>query len=295
MERLRRSMLFVPGSNEKMISKSLASDADCLILDLEDSVAPQVKKEAREFVRDFIKKTDFGEKEIVVRINSPKTEYGMDDLRAMIQAQPHTLVIPKTESGDEMKELDNLMVEMEKENHLSSGVVKLMPLIETPLAIINIDEIAMSTPRLTGLLFGAGDFTRETRGQITRERLELYYPLMKIVIAARAAKIDAIDTPYFDVKDPDGCEMNARQAKIMGYDGKAAIHPTQVEVINRVFTPTLAEVERAKKVIEVYAKAEAEGKGATQLDGQLIEHVHATIARRILRIAEKVGGVVNPR
>jgi citrate lyase subunit beta/citryl-CoA lyase len=161
------------------------------------------------------------------------------------------------------------------------------PLIET-FGIINIDEIAMST-RLTGLLFGAGDFTRETRGQITKERLELYYPLMKIVIAARAAKIDAIDTPYFDVKDPEGCEANARQAKIMGYDGKAAIHPTQVDVINKVFTPTPQEVERAKKVIEVYQKAEAEGKGATQLDGQLIEHVHVTIARRILKIAERAG------
>ena len=289
MERLRRSMLFVPGSNEKMVSKSLASDADCLILDLEDSVAPQVKNEAREFVRDFIKKTDFGEKEIVVRINSPKTEYGVDDLRAMIQAQPHTLVIPKTERGDEMKELDRLMTEMEKEDHLSIGGVKLMPLIETPLGIINIDEIAMSTPRLIGLLFGAGDFTRETHGQITQERMELYFPLMKIVIAARAAKIDAIDTPYFDVKNPEGCEMNAQQAKIMGYDGKAAIHPTQVDVINRVFTPTPAEVERAKKVIEVYQKAEAAGKGATQLDGQLIEHVHVTISKRILKIAEKTG------
>jgi citrate lyase subunit beta/citryl-CoA lyase len=185
--------------------------------------------------------------------------------------------------------MDALMMEIEKEGHFPTGGVKLIPLIETPLGIINIDEIAMSTPRLTGLLFGAGDFTRETRGLITKERLELYYPLMKIVIAARAAKIDAIDTPYFDVKDPEGCGANAQQAKLMGYDGKAAIHPTQVDVINKVFTPTPAEVERAKKIIEVYRKAEAEGKGATQLDGQLIEHVHATIARRILKIAEKAG------
>jgi len=289
MERLRRAMMFAPGGNEKMMMKALGVEADSLIIDLEDSVAPQVKKEAREQVKNFIMASDFGDKELAIRINSLKTEYGRDDLEVVMQARPHTLVIPKAESGQEMKELDALMSEIEKKYNLPIGSVQIIPLIETPLGIINIEEIAMNTPRLTGLLFGAGDFTRETRGQITKERLELYYPLIKIVIAARAAKIDAIDTPYFDVKDLEGCEENARQAKIMGFDGKAAIHPSQVEVINRVFTPTTAEVQRAKKVIEVYEKAEAEGKGATQLDGQLIEHVHATISKRILKIAERAG------
>ena len=289
MERLRRSMLFVPGSNEKMATKSLGIDADSLIIDLEDSVAPHAKKDAREFVREFIKETDFGEKEVAVRINSLKTEYGNDDLNEMIQAQPHTLVIPKVEKGKELKELDILMTQIEKQQNFPIEGVKLMALIETPLGIINVDEIAMSTSRLTGLLFGAGDFTRETRGQITKERWELYYPLIKIIVAARAVNIDAVDSPYFDVKDPEGCEVNARQAKILGYDGKSAIHPSQVEVINKVFTPTPEEIERAKKVIELYQKAEAEGKGATQLNGQLIEHVHVTISKRILKIAERAG------
>lgn len=289
MERLRRSMLFVPGSNEKMATKSLGIDADSLIIDLEDSVAPHVKKEAREFVKEFIEETDFGEKEVAVRINSPKTEYGNDDLNEMIQAQPYTLVIPKVEKGEELKELDMLMTQIEKQQNFPIGGVELMALIETPLGIINVDEIAMSTPRLTGLLFGAGDFTRETRGQITKERWELYYPLIKIIVAARAANIDAVDSPYFDVKDPEGCEVNARQGKVLGYDGKSAIHPSQVEVINKVFTPTPEEIERAKKVIELYQNAEAEGKGATQLNGQLIEHVHVTISKRILKIAERAG------
>ena len=289
MERLRRSMLFVPGSNEKMATKSLGIDADSLIIDLEDSVAPHVKKEAREFVKEFIEETDFGEKEVAVRINSPKTEYGNDDLNEMIQAQPYTLVIPKVEKGEELKELDMLMTQIEKQQNFPIGGVELMALIETPLGIINVDEIAMSTPRLTGLLFGAGDFTRETRGQITKERWELYYPLIKIIVAARAANIDAVDSPYFDVRDPEGCEVNARQGKVLGYDGKSAIHPSQVEVINKVFTPTPEEIERAKKVIELYQNAEAEGKGATQLNGQLIEHVHVTISKRILKIAERAG------
>ena len=289
MERLRRSMLFVPGSNEKMATKSLGIDADSLIIDLEDSVAPHVKKEAREFVKEFIEETDFGEKEVAVRINSPKTEYGNDDLNEMIQAQPYTLVIPKVEKGEELKELDMLMTQIEKQQNFPIGGVELMALIETPLGIINVDEIAMSTPRLTGLLFGAGDFTRETRGQITKERWELYYPLIKIIVAARAANIDAVDSPYFDVRDPEGCEVNARQGKVLGYDGKSAIHPSQVEVINKVFIPTPEEIERAKKVIELYQNAEAEGKGATQLNGQLIEHVHVTISKRILKIAERAG------
>lgn len=289
MERLRRTMLFVPGGNEKMATKALGLDADALIIDLEDSVAPQVKDEAREFTRRLIEDTDFGGREVAVRINSLKTEYGRDDIEVVVPARPHTLVVPKVESGEELQEMDQLMQEIEKKQNLPVGGVGLMPLIETPRGIINIDEIAMSTPRLTGFLFGAGDLTRETRGEITRERWELYYPLVKIVYAARAANIDAIDSPYFDVKDSEGCEANARQAKILGYDGKAVIHPAQVEVVNRVFTPTAQEVEHAKKVIEVYREAEEEGKGATQLDGQLIEHVHVTVARRLLAIAEKAG------
>ena len=289
MERLRRSMLFVPGGNQKMAAKALGLDADSLIIDLEDSVAPQHKKEAREFVKEFITETPFAEKEVSVRINSLKTEYGEEDLNEIMQAKPHTIIIPKVESGGELKDLDSMMIKIEEKKDLPIGSIALMPLIETPLGIVNIDEIAMSTSRLTGLLFGAGDFTKETRGQITRDRWELYYPLIRIVIAARAANIDAIDSPYFDVKDPEGCEANARQAKIIGYDGKSVIHPLQVEVVNKVFTPTPQEVEHSKKVIEAYQKAEAEGKGATQLEGQLIENVHASIARRILKTAEKAG------
>lgn len=289
MEKLRRSMLFVPGGNQKMAEKALGLDADSLIIDLEDSVAPQLKKEARKSVKDFIVDTEFGDKEVSVRINSLKTEYGEEDLSVIMQAKPHTLIIPKVEAAEELKRLDSMMTQMEEEKDLPIGGISLMPLIETPLGIVNIDEIAMSTPRLTGLLFGAGDFTRETRGQITRERWELHYPLIRILIAARAANIDAIDSPYFDVKDPEGCEANARQAKALGYDGKSAIHPLQVEVINKVFTPTTQEVEHSRKVIEAYQKAEAEGKGATQLEGQLIENVHASIARRILKTAEKAG------
>jgi citrate lyase subunit beta/citryl-CoA lyase len=289
MEKLRRSMLFVPGGNQKMAEKALGLDADSLIIDLEDSVAPQLKKEARKSVKDLIVDTEFGDKEVSVRINSLKTEYGEEDLSVIMQAKPHTLIIPKVEAAEELKRLDSMMTQMEEEKDLPIGGISLMPLIETPLGIVNIDEIAVSTPRLTGLLFGAGDFTRETRGQITRERWELHYPLIRIVIAARAANIDAIDSPYFDVKDPEGCEANARQAKALGYDGKSAIHPLQVEVINKVFTPTRQEVEHSRKVIEAYQKAEAEGKGATQLEGQLIENVHASIARRILKTAEKAG------
>jgi len=287
MDRLRRAMLYIPGGNEKMLGKSLGVQADSLIIDLEDSVAPQVKKDARELVKKFIRESNFGEKEVTVRVNSLKTEFGREDIQAMVQAQPHTLIIPKVDRGEDLKEVDRLMTQVEKDQGYPEGGVKIMPLIETPWGIINITEIAMSTSRLSGLLFGAGDFTKETRGKISRERPELYYPLMKIVIAARAANIDAIDTPYFDVKDSEGCEINARQAKWMGYDGKSAIHPSQVDVINKVFTPTAEEVEYAKKVIEVYQKAEAEGKGATQLNGQLIEHVHATISKRIIKIAEK--------
>jgi citrate lyase beta subunit len=164
-----------------------------------------------------------------------------------------------------------------------------MALIESPSGIVNVDAIASASPRMNGLLFGAADFTRETRGKITSERLELYYLMIRILLAARVAGIDAIDTPYFDIKDEEGLKRHVQQAKDMGYDGKALIYPSQVEVVNRTFTPTEEELEYARRVLEVFEKAKAEGKGATVVDGKLIENIHVAMAKRILMIAEKAG------
>ncbi|NIS60556.1 MAG: HpcH/HpaI aldolase/citrate lyase family protein [Proteobacteria bacterium] len=289
MARLRRTMLFVPGGNDKLLTKGLELDVDSLILDLEDSVTLDEKASAREGVAEALRSADFGGKEKVVRINSLMTDYGKSDIAAVAKGSPDALLLPKVNRPEDILDYDTLVNEAEKREGISSGSIGLMALIETPLGIINIDAIASASSRMNGLLFGAADYTRETRGRITPGRLELYYPMIRILLAARVAGIDAIDTPYFDIKDIEGLVRHTQQARDMGYDGKAIIHPSQVEVVNGIFTPTMEEVTYAKRVIDAFEEAKAEGRGATQLDGQLIENVHVSMAQRILRIAEEAG------
>jgi citrate lyase subunit beta/citryl-CoA lyase len=282
-------MLFVPGGNERLLTKGVGLEVDSLILDLEDSVTPDNKVSAREAVAEALMRTDFGGKEKVVRVNSLTTEYGKHDVAAVTKGRPNTLLLPKVNRPDDVLSYEALVKEVEKREGLSPGSIEFVALIETPLGIVNIDAIASASTRMNGLLFGAADYTRETRGKITPGRIELHYPMIRILLAARVAGIDAIDTPYFDIKDSEGLVRHTQQAKDMGYDGKAIIHPSQVEAVNRIFTPTMDEVNYARKVVETFEKAKGEGKGATQLDGQLIENVHAEMAQRTLKIAEKAG------
>jgi citrate lyase subunit beta/citryl-CoA lyase len=282
-------MLFVPGGNDKLLTKGLGLDVDSLILDLEDSVTPDKKASAREAAVEALRSADFAGKEKVVRINSLMTEYGKSDIAAVAGGSPDALLLPKVNGSEDILDYDTLVNEAEKSEGLSSGSIGLIALIETPLGIINIDDIASASSRMNGLLFGAADYTRETRGRITPGRLELYYPMIRILLAARVARIDAIDTPYFAIKDTEGLVRHTQQARDMGYDGKAIIHPSQVEVVNGIFTPTMEEVTYAKRVIDAFEEAKAEGRGATQLDGQLIENVHVSMAQHILWIAEEAG------
>lgn len=284
-DRRRRTLLFIPGGNEKLLNKGLGLEVDSLILDLEDSVTPDRKAWAREAVTQALKTSDFDGKEKVVRINGFSSEFGPEDIEKIVQGEPDTLLVPKVDRTDDMITYDRFISEAEQKGGLPPGGIGLIALIETPLGIVNIDAIAMATPRLQGLLFGAADFTRETRGRITEDRQELYYPLMRILLAARIAGLDALDTPYFDINDLEGLERQARQAKNMGYDGKALIHPAQVEIVHRIFTPTQEEIKYAHRVIEAFQSAGAAGKGAVQLDGKLIENVHVVMAERVLKMA----------
>jgi citrate lyase beta subunit len=285
MERERRSMLFIPGGNEKLLIKGLGLEVDSLILDLEDAVAVSKKEEARKAVTTALQTMDFGRKERVVRVNALSTEWGKPDIEEVIQGNPDLLLFPKVEKVDDIPGYDRIVTKAEGKAGLAVGRIGFLALIESPLGIINIDLIAGSSPRLKGLIFGAADFTRETHGIISVDREELYYPLMRILLAARAFGLDAIDSPYFDIKDLVGLEKHSRQAKNLGYDGKALIHPSQVEIINRVFTPTEEELTQARRVIEAFQSAQREGKGASQLDGKLIENVHVAMAERILKVA----------
>lgn len=289
MERLRRSMLYIPGSSMKMLEKAKGLEADSLIIDLEDAVALSQKEAARETVVSALKSLDFGDKEKNVRINAISTPFCRDDIKAVVRGKPDGLVIPKVNSAEEVKEVEALVDAAEKECGVEKGKTNLLAMIEAPLAIVNIEGIALSSKRLKAMLFGAADYTKETRGKITKERLELLYPLNRMVIAARIAGIDAIDSPYFDVKDEDGLVYHTKIVRNMGYDGKSAIHPVQIKPINDIFSPTKEDVEFAKKVIEAFKEAEAKGIGATVVDGQLVERLHVETAKRTLLIAQRAG------
>jgi citrate lyase subunit beta / citryl-CoA lyase len=287
--RLRRTLLFTPGGNEKILGKGLGLEVDGLILDLEDSVSPDKKETARKAVAEALKTADFGRKEKVVRINALSSGYGAEDLETVLPAGPDTLLVPKVDRAEDIQEYDRRMAEIEAREGFPVGGIGLIALIESAWGIVNIESIALATPRMTGLLFGAADFTRDTHGLITADRQELMFPLMRILLAARIAGIDALDTPFFDIKDPAGLERHSLQAKAMGYDGKALIHPGQVEIVKRVFTPSEQELVQARRIIETFEKARQEGKGAVQLDGKLVENVHVAMAERLLNIARQAG------
>jgi citrate lyase subunit beta / citryl-CoA lyase len=287
--RLRRTLLFTPGGNEKVLGKGLGLEVDGLILDLEDSVSPDKKGLARLAAAEALRTADFGRKEKVVRINALSTEYGSEDLEQVLRGRPDTLLVPKVDRAEDIQAYDRRMSEIEAKEGFPAGGIGLIALIESAWGIVNIESIAMASPRMSGLLFGAADFTRDTHGLITADRQELVYPMMRILLAARIAGIDALDTPFFDIKDPAGLERHSLQAKAMGYDGKALIHPGQVEIVNRIFTPSLEELLQARRVIETFEKARQEGKGAAQLDGKLVENVHVAVAERLLNIAHQAG------
>ena len=288
-KKLRRSMLYVPGSSEKMLGKALTLDTDALILDLEDGVAVSQKETARKQILQALKNVDFGEKERVVRINALVTEYGHADLESIVEGRPDAILIPKIYGPAEMLEVDSIITHLEAMNGTTPGQIKLMVMVETPAAILNLPAIACCTERATGLCFGAADFMKDTGGRITRSRREALFALTQMVLAARVAGIDAIDTPYFNIKDGEGLEETAQMVRDLGFDGKCIIHPSQVEPVNRIFSPSPDEIDYARKVIDTYKEAEATGRGTVALDGEMIEALHVELARRTLKIAERAG------
>ena len=289
MKRLRRCMLFVPSAQPRKLSKALTLEVDGLILDLEDAVTVDKKTEAREWLKQTLLETDFGGRERAVRINALDTEFGFEDITVIVGGKPDSIVLPKVTSPQDILIADKLVSQAERQAALTQGSVEIIALLEMPEAIECVVDIAKSNPRLTGLIFGAGDFTRETHGAVTESRVELLYPMTKIVQAARIAHIDALDSPAFNVRDTKETEREGLQAARLGYDGKTAIHPNQIEAINRVFTPSAAQMDYWLRVIDAFKQSEQEKKGATTVDGKVVEMPHVEMAARILGVAKKTG------
>jgi len=287
--RLRRSLLFVPGSTPERIAKAVATAADGIILDLEDAVATGEKPRARDWVVAALRRVEFQGRERIVRVNTLDGPYGRDDLTAVVPAAPDAVLVPKVGSAEDVARLDEEVSRLERDAGLDAGRLRLHLLIETTRGVLNAEAIAGASARTAALLFGAGDLLRETRGRLVPSRASELYALSRVLFAARAAGLEAIDTPHFDLEDPSGLEAHARFAAELGYDGKAVIHPRQIEVVNRMFTPSPEAVAQARRVLVAYEEAESQGAGALALDGQFIDAVHVGVARATLARARLAG------
>ncbi|KAJ1960121.1 hypothetical protein IWQ62_004351 [Dispira parvispora] len=285
-ERVRRAMLYVPGSEESKIKKSLTSPADCVIYDLEDSVAANRKGAAREMVFEALKLGTESKSELAVRINAVSSGLAFDDLNVVLQSkQLQAIVIPKVESAKDVnfvcQLIDSLAVESNRDN------IQLVACVESALGVMNLREIATASPRVGALLFAAEDYCADLGLHRSRQKMEMLYARSALVTAAHAFGLQAIDLVCMDFRNPDVLAEECANGRDMGFTGKQAIHPNQVEVIQNTFMPSEEQVMRAQRIVEGYAASEKEGKGAYGLDGEAIDMPVYKWAQKILSRVNK--------
>lgn len=287
--RPRRSVLYMPGSNARALEKAREIAADALILDLEDAVAPDVKDTAREQVCAAVKAGGYGRREIVIRTNGIDTPWFKADLAAAAEAKPDAILIPKVSTPETLQQVGTLL-----EGLWADPAIRVWAMVETPLAILDIERIARAArdrrTRLACFVMGTNDLAKETRARFVPGRAPMLPWLTSAVLAARAHGIDIVDGVYNDLKDEAGFRAECEQGRDLGFDGKTLIHPAQVTVANEVFAPDEAELSRARAVIAAFALPENAGKGAIQLDGRMVELLHAEMAKRVVALSEAIAG-----
>lgn len=283
--RPRRSCLYMPGANAKALEKAKSLAADVLLLDLEDSVAPEAKEAARQAVAAAVKAGGYGKREVIVRVNALATPWGLDDIAAAGAAKPDGILAPKVESAGQVKALDDAMSAAG-----FSASASLWVMIETPRAILNLAEIAAAAKgtRLSVFVMGLNDLAKETRARASSGRSAFYAPMSLAVTAARAEGLTAIDGVFNDIADAAGFEIECRQGLEFGFDGKTLIHPSQIDAANTTFAPTAEEVTRARAVIEAFALPENAGKGVIKVDGRMTELLHLEEAKRVVAVSEAI-------
>ena len=286
---MRRSLLFLPGNTPNMLINGSCLGADAVIFDLEDAVSPGEKDAARILVRNTMTYMDFRGCEKVVRINGIDTPYWREDLDEILPCRPDLILLPKTGSALDIREADAYIAQVEERLGLDSGAVGLVALIETALGVENAFSIASASPRVAALFLGAEDLTADLRCKRTKEGREIEYARTRLVTAARAAGVEVYDTPFTDVNDDEGAEADATLAKALGFTGKASISPRHVESINRVFSPSQAEIDYAYEVMEAIRLAKEQGKGAVALRGKMIDAPIVERARQTIAMAREMG------
>lgn len=280
-DRLRRTRLYVPGSNPRLQVGAELHGGDAVLLDLEDSVAPAEKYSARILVKHLMAQVPFDE--VWVRIN-PLDTFGLEDLPEVMAARPNAICLPKAECADDILKLDEMLNQLELQYGWQPGSTGIVPILETAKGVCNALEIAQASPRMLQVCFGAEDYTRDVGAARVPEALLL--PRCQVVQAAKIAGVQASDTVYSDVDDDEGLKAETLLAKNLGFDGKGVINPRQIEVIHDVFAPTAQEIEYARKVVAVAAEAEAQGKGAVALGSKMIDKPVLERAKRTLHLAQ---------
>ncbi len=285
--RPRRSLLYMPGSNARAVEKALTLPADGVILDLEDSVAPDAKPEARGQVAAAVKAGGFGHREVFIRTNGFDTPWFSDDLTAAAQAAPDGIMVPKISLPSQLEQIGQRLLDMHTDKK-----TRVWAMIESPLAVFNVQTIAAcakdSETRLAGFVMGTNDIAKDTRARLVPGRWPMIGWLMNCIAAARIYDIEVLDGVYNNIGDAEGFAKECEQARDMGFDGKTLIHPNQIGPCNAAFTPTADEVAQARKMIAAFGLPENKDKGVVQIDGRMVERLHAEMARRTVAIAEAI-------
>jgi len=265
----RRSQLYVPGNSPSMLQNCMVFGADGVLLDLEDSVSIYQKDSARLLVANALSFLDFSEIEVVVRINAIDTPFCIEDLHTIVPLRPDALRLPKTSSVEDIINYEKIISEIEEKNNIPLGTTKIVPMLETAIAIENAYEIAKSSKRIIAITIGGEDLTADMKVSRTKEGKELYWARAKVALAASAAKVAALDTVYSDVNDDEGLRKDTEMIKELGFDGKACINPRQIQIIHDVFNPTKAEIEKAMEILR--ASKQKEG-GVVSLNGKMRDY-----------------------
>jgi len=285
--RPRRSVLFMPGSNARAIEKARTLPADGIVLDLEDAVAPDAKEAARQQVAEAVKAGGFGHREVLVRINVADTPWGAEDLAALAGTGIDGIVLPKVSGPEILEMIGERLLDLRFPLE-----TRLWAMIETPIAILRAHEIAATArdaeARLAGFMLGTNDLVKESFGRIVPGRWPLMPWLMQTIAAARAYNLQILDGVYNAFRDLEGFKAECEQGRDMGFDGKTLIHPSQIEICNIAYSPSEADVAEARRIIAVFNQPENAEKGVVQIDGRMVERMHADIARRVVDIADAI-------
>jgi citrate lyase subunit beta/citryl-CoA lyase len=292
MIRPRRSPLFMPGSNARALEKARNLPADVIILDLEDSVAPDAKGLARDQIAQAIAAKGFGKREVWVRTNSLDSAWWVDDAAMAGQAKPDGILVPKVSSVEDLKVIGDRLAAIN-----ADPSIKVWAMIETARAVLDADKLAAASrdakTRLAGFVFGPNDIARETRIRMMPGRAAMIPMMTHCILATRAHALEIFDGPYSDFSNVDGFGQECTQGRDLGFDGKTLIHPGQIEACNAIFTPPEQEIAQARKIIAAFDLPENASRGAIRLDGQMVERLHADMARRTIAIADAIAATGN--